>query len=151
MLDQQLQKNLSDNLSLVRHAWIKALSTDNVAEFLDLHSESVVMHDPTLPQPLRGRAALRSWMENLFRMFPDYKMKEERIFGQDEWVCLEAEETGTLKGSIQGSGNHSVSPTNKSFKIASSIICRVSNNKIDEVRVYYDALSLMGQLGLGPG
>ena len=82
-------------------------------------------------------------------MFPDYKVREERIFGQDEWVCLEAEETGTMKGPL-GAGSHSVPPTNKSFKIPSSIICHVSNNKIDEVRLYYDVLGLMAQLGLGP-
>src|SRR5262245_8221427 len=115
MLDQELRSNLASNLNLVRHAWIDALSNGRQVEFADLHAESVVMHDPTLPQPLRGRAALRDWMQTLFKMFPDYKVREERIFGQDEWVCLEAEETGTMKGPL-GAGSHSVPATNKSFK-----------------------------------
>ena len=59
MLDQELRSNLASNLNLVRHAWIDALSNGRHVEFADLHTESFVMHDPTLPQPLRGRAALK--------------------------------------------------------------------------------------------
>jgi len=41
-------------------------------------------------------------------------------------------------------------PTGRSFKIPSSIICRVENRLIIEVPVYHDVLGLMTQLGLGP-
>lgn len=150
MLDQETVQNTDSNLQVVRHAWVDVLSSGRAAEFSELHSKDVVVYDPTLPQPLNGRMALRGWMENLFRMFPDYKVRCERVFGQDEWVCLEAEESGTLKGPIHGPGNQSVPPTNKSFKIPSSIVCRVTNKEIVEVRLYYDVLRLMAQLGLGP-
>jgi steroid delta-isomerase-like uncharacterized protein len=126
------------------------LSNKRLDEFANLHAETVVMYDPTLPQPLKGRAALRGLMENLYVMFPDYRLREERIFGQDEWVCLEAEESGTMKGPMHGPGGKTVQPTNKSFKAPSSIICRIENSKIAEVRVYFDVLGLMAQIGLGP-
>lgn len=149
MLETEKRGNPQDNLMFVRHAWVDLLTAGNATEFASLHDQNVVMYDPTLPQPLKGRAALRDWAENLRRIFPDYKVREIRIFGQDDWVCLEAEETGTMKGPIHGPGSQSVPPTNKSFKIPSSIVCRVAGN-IAEVRLYYDVLGLMAQLGLGP-
>jgi len=54
-------------------------------------------------------------------MFPDYQVRKEWSFGQDDWVCLEVEESGTMKGAIH-SGPREVQPTGKSFKIPSSII-----------------------------
>src|SRR5215831_3175285 len=136
--------------SLVEKAWVDALSNKNIDELVNLHSEDVVLHDPTLPKSLKGQSELRGLIEGLFRMFPDYNVSKVRSFGQGEWVCLEAEETGTMKGPIHGPGGHMVQPTGKSFKIQSSIVCRTAGGKISEVRIYYDVLGLMGQLGLRP-
>jgi ketosteroid isomerase-like protein len=62
---------------------------------------------------------------------------------------LEVEETGTMKGAIHA-GPREIQPTGKSLKIPSSIICRVDEGRIGEVRIYFDVLGLMAQLGLGP-
>jgi steroid delta-isomerase-like uncharacterized protein len=150
MLEQELHSKVAENLQVVRRAWVDALSDKAIEDFVDLHSETVVMYDPTLPQPLRGRTALRNLIQNLYGMFPDYRLREERVFGQDEWVCLEAEESGTMKGAMHGPEGNTIQPTSKSFKAPSSIVCRVENGKIAEVRVYFDVLGLMAQLGLGP-
>src|SRR5215467_4129545 len=138
------------NLRLVERAWVDLLTGKAVEEFVSLHSEDVVLYDPTLPKPLKGHGELRGLIEGLYGMFPDYHVTKMRSFGQDEWVCLEAEETGTMKGPIHGPGGHMVQPTGKSFKIQSSIVCKTAGNKIREVRIYYDVLGLMGQLGLRP-
>jgi len=138
------------DLKLVEKAWVEALSNKRVDEMMALHSEDVVLYDPTLPKPLKGHGELRGLIEGLYGMFPDYHVTKMRSFGQDEWVCLEAEETGTMKGPIHGPGGHMVQPTGKSFKIQSSIVCKTAGDKIREVRIYYDVLGLMGQLGLGP-
>jgi predicted ester cyclase len=98
---------------------------------------------------LKGRLALDKMWTGLFNMFPDYQIRRVRSFGQDDWVCLEVEESGTMKGPIHA-GPGEIQPTGKSFKIPSSIICRVEEGRIGEVRIYFDVLGLMGQLGLGP-
>jgi len=46
----------------------------------------------------------------LFNMFPDYQIRRVRSFGQDDWVCLEVEESGTMKGPIHA-GPREVQPT----------------------------------------
>ena len=116
--------------------------------FLDLHGESVVLYDPTLGS-LKGRSALSKMLKDLIGMFPDYHIRKVRSFGQDDWVCLEVEESGTMKGPIHA-GPKEIPPTGKSFKIPSSIICKVEDGRIGEVRIYFDVLGLMAQLGLGP-
>lgn len=116
--------------------------------FLDLHGDAVTLYDPTLGS-LKGRLALGKMLKGLFSMFPDYHVTKLRSFGQDEWVCLEVEESGTMKGAIHA-GPKEIPPTGKSFKIPSSIIARVEDGRIGEIRIYFDVLGLMGQLGLGP-
>ncbi|TMI43653.1 ester cyclase [Candidatus Bathyarchaeota archaeon] len=43
-----------------------------------------------------------------------------------------------------------IPPTNKRFKIPGTLVSRVVGGRISEVRVCFDIMRLMGQLGLGP-
>jgi predicted ester cyclase len=143
-----LQTTIADNVRLVERAWVDSINKRSKESFLDLHGESAVLYDPTLGA-LKGRQALDNMWMSLIRMFPDYRIRRVRSFGQDDWVCLEVEESGTMQGPIHA-GPREIQPTGKSFKIPSSIICRVEEGRIGEVRVYFDVLGLMAQLGLGP-
>ena len=146
--DALLQTTIADNVGLVERAWVDSINKRSKEKFLELHGESAVLYDPTLGS-LKGRPALDKMWTGLFSMFPDYQVRKVRSFGQDDWVCLEVEESGTMKGAIHA-GPREVQPTGKSFKIPSSIICRVEGGRIGEVRIYFDVLGLMAQLGLGP-
>jgi predicted ester cyclase len=148
IIGSALQTTITDNLRLVERAWVDSINRRSEESFLDLHKESVVLFDPTLGS-LKGRPALAKMWKGLFSMFPDYQIRKVRSFGQEDWVCLEVEESGTMKGPIHV-GPKEIPPTGKSFKIPSSIIARVESGRIGEVRLYYDVLGLMGQLGLGP-
>jgi len=143
-----LQTTVADNVKLVERAWVDSINSRPKETFLDLHEESTALYDPTLGS-LKGRQALDKMWVGLFSMFPDYQIRRVRSFGQDDWVCLEVEESGTMKGPIHA-GPREIQPTGKSFKIPSSIICRVDEGRIGEVRIYFDVLGLMAQLGLGP-
>jgi steroid delta-isomerase-like uncharacterized protein len=147
-LRHELQRTITDNLRLVERAWVDSINKRSQGEFLDLHGESVVLYDPTLGS-LKGRPALDKMWKGLFSMFPDYQIRKVRSFGQDDWVCLEVEESGTMKGPIHA-GPREIPATGKSFKIPSSIVARVQDGQIGEVRIYFDVLGLMSQLGLGP-
>ena len=127
---------------------VDSINNRSHQDFLDLHGESVVLYDPTLGE-LKGRPALDKMWKGLFNMFPDYQIRKVRSFGQEDWVCLEVEESGTIKGSIHA-GPTEIPATGKSFSIPSSIIARVQDGLIGEVRIYFDVLGLMSQLGLGP-
>ena len=133
---------------MVERAWVDSFNKRSKESFLDLHGESTVLYDPTLGS-LKGLLALDKMWTGLFSMFPDYQIRRVRSFGQDDWVCLEVEESGTMKGPIHA-GPREIPATGKTFKIPSSIICRVEEGRIGEVRIYFDVLGLMAQIGLGP-
>ena len=143
-----MQISIRDDLSQVEQAWVDTINSRDRERFLKHHSENVVLYDPTVQQ-LKGRSALGNLFDGLFSMFPDYHIKKTRVFGQEGWVCLEVEESGTMKGPIHA-GKSEIPPTGKSFRIPSSIVCHVENGLISEVRIYYDLMGLMSQLGLGP-
>ena len=143
-----MQTTVIDDPRLVERAWVDNINDRSEQSFLDLHADSVILYDPTLGS-LKGRPALSKMLKGLFSMFPDYRVTKSRSFGQDDWVCLEVEESGTMKGPIHA-GPKEIAPTGKSFKIPSSIIARVEDRQIAEIRIYFDVLDLMGQLGLGP-
>jgi steroid delta-isomerase-like uncharacterized protein len=137
------------SVKTVSDAWGRAFNDRDEKTFLQHHSESVVMYDPTLPSPLRSRKELAGWFGGLFEMFPDCKMEVGRVYGLGDWVCAECVESGTMKGPIRHSGGE-VPATGRSYNIDTVLVCRVEGGKISEVRVFYDALDLMAQLGLKP-
>ena len=143
-----MQATVADNVRIVERAWVDCINHRSKEAFLELHAETVVLHDPTLGT-LKGRAALDKMWTGLFSMFPDYQIRKVRGFGQDDWVCLEVEESGTMKGPIHA-GPREIPATGKSFKTPSSIIAKIETGHIVEVRIYFDVLGLMAQLGLGP-
>jgi steroid delta-isomerase-like uncharacterized protein len=136
-------------IGIVRDVWGKAFNKRDGNAFLQHHSETVVLYDPTLPKPLRGRVELSGWFDGLFEMFPDCKMEMKRVYGLGDWVCAECVESGTMKGPIKHAGGE-VPATGRSYEIGTILVCRVDSGKITEVRVFYDALELMAQLGLKP-
>lgn len=136
-------------VEIVRKAWGEAFNKRDGDAFLKQHSENVILYDPTLPEPLRNRAELASWFTSLFEMFPDCKMQVVRVYGLGDWVTAECVESGTMKGPIKHAGGE-VQATGKSYKIGTILVSRVHEGEIAEVRVFYDALDLMAQLGLKP-
>ncbi len=143
-----LQATVTDNLRVVERAWVDSINQRNQDAFVGLHGDSVSIYDPTLGG-VKGKQALLKMWNDILTTFPDYQVKKLRSFGQDDWVCLEVEESGTMKGPIHA-GPREIPPTGKKFTIPTSIICKVQDNRIEEIRLYFDVLGLMSQLGLGP-
>ncbi len=118
--------------------------------FLSFHSESVVVHSPELAEPSKGRESLRKIVEGYYAAFPDMVVKRERIFGQGDSVFLEQSLAGTNTGPMTSPTGEEVPPTNKPIQVWQALVFRVENGQIQEARVYFDQLSMLAQLGLGP-
>ena len=76
-----------------------------------------------------------------FTAFPDLKHNIEDIIAEDNKVMLRMTEYGTHTGDYMG-----ISPTGKKATWAVTAIYDISNNKVVEVWVLYDTLSLIQQL-----
>ncbi len=116
-----------------------------------LHAQSVIVYSPFSPEPTKGREAHRKEVEGMFATFPDMHVKEERTFGERDWVCSEYTVTGTHKGPMSGPGGQMIPATNKAFRLRLCSVVKVEGGEVTEERAYLDLMSLMGQLGLVPG
>jgi hypothetical protein len=74
--------------------------------------------------------------------FPDLCFRIEDEFADEFRVATRFTLTGTHRGEWQG-----ISPTGKSIALPGADLFRIVDGRIAEVRVFYDTLGLMRQLG----
>jgi len=140
---------VEENLRLV-DAFFDLINARDWGRFADLLGESVVWSAPDMEEPIRGRAVAlerpRAWISAV----PDLRLEVTRAFGQGGWVCTEVRVMGTHGGPLRGFGGQIIPPTKKSLRVHECSLFRVEDGKIAEIRVYFDRLALMAQLGLSP-
>ena len=110
-----------------------------------LHQDVQVLISP-LYDPV-GRDAYIAWMEVMFRAFPDLSVNATRTFDMgDGWVASEVKMTGTNKGPYLG---HPA--TGKTFTLRAAYLGRYDANGLTTtLRLYFDSMNIMNQLGLKP-
>ena len=141
--------SVEENIRAVEAAFeaFKARDWDRLDE---LNAESVVNTGPDLPEPEKGRAALREYWQTFVHAFPDAKAEDLRTFGQGDFVVAEFIGTGTHKGPLPGPGGQTIPATNKAVRLPLCYVFKFEGGETTEVRRYYDLLGMMTQLGLAP-
>jgi steroid delta-isomerase-like uncharacterized protein len=120
-------------------AW-NAHDPDGVAAVFALEAEVV---DVGMPEPLRGREAIRGRAADLFAAFPDFHL--ERLFlvvdGQanaDRWRA-----TGTHRGAFMG-----LEPTGRSIDVQGATFSEFdADGLVVRDHNYWDVPTLLAQLG----
>ena len=131
--------------------FIAAWDTHDVDRALAILSEDVVWHDVASPEPMRGKAAIRPYLQGWFIAFPDLKSEvKNRVVSEDQ-VATEVEFTGTNTGPLQMAASAPAIPaTGKQVRGKGTYFMRIRNGKAVEIHTYPDAAGLMMQLGLIP-
>lgn len=137
---------VEENLGVIRQE-IEAFNAQDWEAYRNCFAESVVTYEPDEPEPIRGHAGLMKRIETYANAFPDVHLEPERLFGQDDWVCLNALFIGTHKGELPGPGGIVLRPTGRSVRVHGCSVFRVRDGKITEFIGYYDQVELLGQLG----
>ena len=140
--------SVQDNIRLDEE-FLASWDSHNVDKGLALLSDDVVWYDLGSPQPMRGKAAARPYLQAWYTAFPDLKSKViDRIVTEDK-VATEIEFTGTNKGSLQMLPSApAIAATGKQIKGKGTYFLHIRNGKIVEVRTYPDTMGMMTQLGL---
>jgi steroid delta-isomerase-like uncharacterized protein len=141
--------SVEENLRKIESA-VDALNAHDWDRFVELHAESVVLAGPDIPEPLKGRDALRERFRGLANAFPDIQVEKERAFGQGDWAVLEVTVTGTHKGPLPGPGGEMVPATNRPVRFKNCVVFNFEGGELTEAREYWDQLGMMAQLGLAP-
>lgn len=89
--------------------------------------------------------AIKAWKT----AFPDMKAKVKEAFASGDAVVAELEWEGTHRGQLSGPMG-TIPPTNRSGKLPAVLLARFDGDKIRETHHYFDLMTLLRQLGIGP-
>jgi steroid delta-isomerase-like uncharacterized protein len=116
-----------------------------------LVTDDIVWLDPALPQPARGKAEVRAFMEDSWRAFPDLRFSEPDppfLVEQSDRVAWAWRMQGTFSGArIDPPG---FAPTGRSFDLEGIDRWEMQDGRIGRYRAYYDMNDLARQLGIVP-
>jgi len=116
-----------------------------------LVTDDIVWHDPALPQPARGRAEVRAFMQDSWRSFPDLRFSEPDppfLVEQDDRVAWGWRMQGTFSGApIDPPG---FAPTHRAMDVRGIDEWLMRDGRIAHYRALYDMNDLATQLGIVP-
>jgi steroid delta-isomerase-like uncharacterized protein len=115
-----------------------------------LYTEDVVYEAPG-GQRITGLADLKEkYFDALLTAAPDRVSRDVVLVADSEYVVEQARYVGTHTGPLRNPDGAEVPATGKSFDFPFVGIFQVRGGKIRSIRIYYDQLELLMQLGLIP-
>lgn len=116
-----------------------------------LYAEDVLYEAPG-GQRISGLADLKEmYFDALLTAAPDRVSRDVVLFVDGDHVVEQARYVGTHTGLLRNPNGVEVPPTGKSFDFPFVAIFQVEEEKIRSIRIYYDQIELLSQLGLMPG
>ena len=133
------------NKTNVRRLFEEVWNKGHVPVADELFTATYTHHDSSSPDLGRGPDSEKKRVTLYRNAFPDIRFTVEDIIAEGETVMTRWSCRGTHKGDLNG-----MAPTGKQITVSGVTVARVSNGKIAEGYVNWDALGLMQQLGVVP-
>lgn len=109
-------------------------------------AEEVELRDMTRNEPIRGRVGVSNFIHRFYgEVFADAVAADSRLTVDDGQVFAEWTFRGRHTGSLLGE-----TPTGAAVAIPMACCYEVASGEIVRARLYYDAVTLMAQLGAVP-
>lgn len=138
--------SIQENKTLVRSYWEEVENKKNFALMDKLFARDYTHHDPGLPPEMQnGLENYKKVTAMFYVAMPDLKGTQEDVIAEGDRVVSRMIFRGTHRGDLMG-----IPPTGKKVTIDVLAIHRISEGKIAEAWVNFDALGLMRQLGAIP-
>jgi len=132
--------------NIVRRLFV-ANNEHDARKMLPFLATTIQGHDVPANKTFQGHGGFTEWMNNWITAFPDYKLEINNILATPEKCVVEftarATHTGNLLSPV---GN--VPPTNRRIEMKFVESYELANGLITRSRTYYDAASMLNQLGL---
>ena len=136
--DSQNVKIVQTMIELVNARDLDALGT--------VVAEDVVRHSDATPGvTVSSLDEFKAFLTADFASIPDSVQEIEAIFGDGDMVAVRARYGGTQSGPMGP-----FPPSGKTVRLTFMAMLRIENNKIAEIWVEWDNLTILGQLGLLP-
>jgi steroid delta-isomerase-like uncharacterized protein len=133
------------NKAVLRRVFEEVWNKGNLSLVDELFAPNYEDHDPSTPDFGRGPESEKKRATLYRNAFPDLRLTIEDIIAEGDTVMARWSCRGTHKGDLGG-----IAPTGKQISISGVTVARLSNGKLAEAHVNWDALGLMQQLGVVP-
>jgi uncharacterized protein (TIGR02246 family) len=115
----------------------EAMNRHDAVAAAELFSDDALFWEPSYDEPRRGREAVRREFEGFFAMLPDIHFTPQTILVDGEHALHEWTYHATYEG--------------RPVELRECAVSRLdADGRVAEVRVYFDRLTLIRQLGLAP-
>jgi steroid delta-isomerase-like uncharacterized protein len=133
------------NKAIVRRLFAELWNNGNLSVAGEIFAPNYSHHDSSTPDFGLGPDSEKRRLALYRGAFPDLHLTIEDVIAEGETVMTRWSCRGTHKGDLNG-----IAPTGKQITITGVTVARVSNGKMAEGFVNWDALGLMQQLGVVP-
>lgn len=134
-----------ENKTVVRRFLEEIFTAGNVELVDELFAPDYVLHDPGVPDEVRGPEGMKRYVSMYRAAYPDTHFTIEDQIAEGDEVVTRWTGQGTHEGELIG-----IPPTGKQVTVTGIEFDRVAGGKMQETWVSYDALGMMQQLGVIP-
>ena len=132
---------VTEDMATIRRFW-EGFNSHNLDIWDEVCAPGFINHDPGLPTPDADLATIKQTIANLmFGAFPDLQAIEQDLFADGDKVVTRRILRGTHRGEFMG-----IAPTGKEVSAGGVWLSHLSDGKIKEQWVYFDALGLLHQV-----
>lgn len=132
------------NIDIVQRA-IEALRTDGLNGFVSFFSDDAVFHSPAHAEPVIGRKAIQSDMEEAASVFADMRYEDVQIFGSDDRICVQGFSAATHIGLMYFGPDDILPAVPRPIRIHVCIVIKMKNGEIIEYHEYFDKQEIWSQ------
>jgi steroid delta-isomerase-like uncharacterized protein len=141
-LEEQLVTDHIDSQTLVRSAIEQIYNRGNLNLADEIAASHYVAHDSTFTDTGTGSMGLKNHAKALRTAFPDLHLNIEDMHSDGETVTTRLTAQGTHKGTLLN-----VRATGRSVTTTGILVSHVTNGKLTETFMNWDALGVLQQLG----
>ena len=134
-----------ENKTVIRRFLKEVFEGGNLELVDELFAPDYVLHDPAVPDEVRGPEGIKQYVSMYRSAYPDTRFTVEDQISEGDRVVTRWTGQGTQQGELMG-----ISPTGNQVTVTGIEFDRVSEGKMQETWVNYDALGMMQQLGVVP-
>jgi steroid delta-isomerase-like uncharacterized protein len=134
-----------ENKIRFRRLFEEMFNKGNLAAADEAFTPNVVFHSPTEPEPVYGIEGFKRFPAMLRAGFPDIHITIEDLIAEDDIVMSRWSFRGTHRGPFLG-----IPPTGKQAAGRGMEVYRFVGDRIEEIWLEVDAVSMLQQIGILP-
>jgi steroid delta-isomerase-like uncharacterized protein len=130
--------------------WLDAWNSHDPDRLLALMTEDIEYRDDGWPQPMHGHADVRTFLESLWRAFPDMKFEVltgPYVIPNEPRAAFHWRGRATHTGPLDPPG---FAPTGRSWELDGVDFHEYRDGRVSRLRIAFDMMSATRQLGLLP-